>query len=626
MRRKAAARLLFAAVLAATLSGSDAPARTLDEGLALLRSAESFERERSEAEILEAGAAALPALARALEGDRSTPADGDRIFRFRVERIFLEILDTLVAQLDKERQALTFDLNELGGFRQRREAFSLREELESKLAEWKKEDAEIEAKIAAVIQLERLAGLAKRFQDGEGLPLGEAAKAEMDRLSGLRSDYVKQEPGFLQRVEPFLRLGRIEGGGADARPLTELEEIRMRDLEENISERTPRVDAIEEQVLAIGLPAVNGLLARQAATAVPVRAHQAALAEEALRLEHPRFLPGPESFELVRYSRGLLWAWEIERGGPLAQEAATILEKHVASTVKDSEDPEMIVRERAADELYLLGGRGITALERRLAGPPRATEGGSQGRSAEAGAGQGFLLGLLRWRIRPRTFARTGIDFEDYATLTFRERRRRIFDYANAAEEEAVPTLKAIVMNDTLEPSLLVKLAAAKALAGLRDMSGYNFLAIKHPDLTLKKPEVSRELLIIQGFEHIRDKDYQRAVEEFRKILDEFPFDFRANYHIAFAYLLLQNYAKAIHHFEIARRISPRDQLTLYNLACAYALSGGKATQAIEALQASVEAGFDDYQHIENDPDLESLRDDARYQRVVEGLKTPGKP
>ncbi|HVR76156.1 MAG TPA: tetratricopeptide repeat protein, partial [Planctomycetota bacterium] len=303
-----------------------------------------------------------------------------------------------------------------------------------------------------------------------------------------------------------------------------------------------------------------------------------------------------------------------------------LLDRHVASTVKDSEDPEMIVRERAADELFLLGGRGIAALEQRLATPPRATEGGGQPRPVEAGAGQDFLLGLLRWRIRPRTFARTGIDFEDYATLMFREKRRRIFDYAHVAEEEAVPTLKAIVMNDTLEPSLLVKLAAAKALAGLRDMSGYNFLAIKHPDLTLKKPEVSRELLIIQGFEHIRDKDYQRAVEEFRKILDEFPFDFRANYHIAFAYLLLQNYAKAIHHVEIARRISPRDQLTLYNLACAYALSGGKATEAIEALEASVEAGFDDYQHIENDPDLESLRKDTRYQRVVDGLKSSGSP
>ena len=152
-------------------------------------------------------------------------------------------------------------------------------------------------------------------------------------------------------------------------------------------------------------------------------------------------------------------------------------------------------------------------------------------------------------------------------------------------------------------------------------MSGYNFLIIKHPDLTLKKPEVSREVLIIQGLEHIRDKDYQQAVEDLQKLLDEAPFDFRANYHIAFAYLLLKNYTKAIHHFEIARRISPQDELTLYNLACAYALAGGKTSEAIEALEASVKAGFNDYHHVEKDPDLDSIRADERYLRLIERLK-----
>ncbi|HZN60663.1 MAG TPA: tetratricopeptide repeat protein, partial [Planctomycetota bacterium] len=122
------------------------------------------------------------------------------------------------------------------------------------------------------------------------------------------------------------------------------------------------------------------------------------------------------------------------------------------------------------------------------------------------------------------------------------------------------------------------------------------------------------------GYEHIRDKNYVEAVESFQKILDEFPFDFRANYHIAFAYLLLKNFPKAIHHFEIARRISPQDQLTLYNLACAYALAGGKPDEALEALEASVKAGFDDYEHLEKDPDLESLRGLERYRRLVQQM------
>jgi tetratricopeptide (TPR) repeat protein len=109
-------------------------------------------------------------------------------------------------------------------------------------------------------------------------------------------------------------------------------------------------------------------------------------------------------------------------------------------------------------------------------------------------------------------------------------------------------------------------------------------------------------------------------VEELRKLLDQDPFDFQGNYHIAFAYLLLKNYSKSIHHFEIARRINPQDQLTLYNLACAYALSGRK-TEALEALDRSVEAGFADYGHMEKDPDLESLRDDSRFQALIERMR-----
>ena len=232
-----------------------------------------------------------------------------------------------------------------------------------------------------------------------------------------------------------------------------------------------------------------------------------------------------------------------------------------------------------------------------------------------------FLYELLRWRVRPRTYAMYGIDFADFDRLSFREKRRKIFDYARVAQEDALATLRAIVRDDNLEKSFFVKLAAAKALAGLRDMSGFNFLIVKNPEMTLKKPEVSREILIIQGLEHVRDKNHQLAIEELQKVLDEYPFDFRGNYWIAFAYLLLKNHPKAVHHFEIARRINPNDQLTLYNLACAYALSQDKSAEALEALKASALAGFDDYAHIEKDPDLDSLRDLPGYQRLIEQLK-----
>ena len=254
--------------------------------------------------------------------------------------------------------------------------------------------------------------------------------------------------------------------------------------------------------------------------------------------------------------------------------------------------------------LYLLGERGRHALAAKI-----ETEG------PEAERTHRFLAQLLRWRLRPRVQAKVGIDFGDYQGLEFRDRRRKVFAFAHAASEDAIPTLRALITDDALEPSFFVKLAAAKALAGLMDMYGFNYLLARHPDMTLKKPEVSREILIIQGFQHIRESNYQQAVEEPRKVLDEYPFDFRANYHIAFAYLLLKNYPKAIHHFEVARRINPQDQLTLYNLGCAYALNGQKR-EAVEALERSVESGFDDHEYIEQDKDFDSIREEPGYREL----------
>ncbi len=136
------------------------------------------------------------------------------------------------------------------------------------------------------------------------------------------------------------------------------------------------------------------------------------------------------------------------------------------------------------------------------------------------------------------------------------------------------------------------------------------------PEL-VKIPGVARELAILKGSQLTEEKRYAEAIDEFKKILDESPYDFQANYWIGFAYLLMKNYAKAILHFEIARRVQPGDQLTLYNLACAYSLDH-QLDKAIEALDASVKAGFLDHRHMEADPDLAFIRSDPRYREIIE--------
>jgi tetratricopeptide (TPR) repeat protein len=576
----------------------------LEDGFSRLRSGDAFERHRGEVLIRSLGTDALPGIARQAEGE-------DRTLRFRAGRIFSDLSDRLLAELDQERQSLFLDRNELRALSERMELTAIEKSAIVPIEELKKKDPEIEKKIADVLVLERLEERADRFEKGLGPPLEPAGREHLERLRKLRAEWQAADPAFDETVRPLVRLARLEASGLEGRELNEVEEMRRKELEERVAERAPRVEKLVARLDAVGPAAWNALLTRMASARRHVAAYYDEMLRPAIEKLRPSLFPqDPASFERTRYGRALLWAWEIQLAGPRAEEAAGALERHIAATIHDLDDPETIVRERASDEIYVLGARGLEALRSRI-------ETGGE----EVARTHRFLLGLLRWRIRPRTYARVGIDFDDYDGLGFRERRRKIFAFASAAGDDAIPTLRALVVDDKLEPSFFVKLAAAKALAGLRDMSGYNHLIVTHPDMTLKKPEVSRELLIVQGFEYIRENDYQKAVEEFRKLLEEFPFDFRANYHIAFAYLLLKNYPKSIHHFEIARRINPKDTLTLYNLACAYALHG-KKDEALSALEGSVEAGFDDSKHMMADPDLESIRDDPRFLEIIRRLNS----
>lgn len=569
----------------------------IDRGLERLRSRDPFERERGEVEIRRIGTEALTRLARETESP-------DRLYRFRAERLFIEALSVLAAELENEHQALEIERNELEIFRRRDEAARLEAELQPRLEAGKAADPAFSERLEDLVEAARLELQENRAAGGAAPPLDSTRKERLSQLREKRKKHLQAMPSLEETVRLLVLRAQLTGAGS-VTELSELERLRVKDLEERVAEREPRLAELLERLAGLGLPAWGGILARGLETTEPAASFHEEIVAAGLAKLGDQLLPEAASFEASRYARGVLWARELDRKGPRAEQAAPLLERHLLLTVKDLQDPEPIVRERAAEELFRLGERGRKTLE------------ATQPRTAEAD----LLLGLLRHRIRLAVYVKTGEDFSDYARLGPREKRRKIFEYAQTAEEDSWPTLRALIVADDLEPSLSLKLAAAKALASQGDSWGYSFLMAKHPDLLLKRPEVSHELLIIQAYEHIRAKDYQRAVEELQRLLDQVPFHFRANYEIAFAYLLLKSYAKSIHHFEIARRIQPGDQLTLYNLACAYALAGGKQEEALEALEASVRAGFDDAAHIEKDPDLESLRGHPRYQSLLKDLR-----
>lgn len=89
----------------------------------------------------------------------------------------------------------------------------------------------------------------------------------------------------------------------------------------------------------------------------------------------------------------------------------------------------------------------------------------------------------------------------------------------------------------------------------------------------------------------------------------------------AVAALQAKSYPAAINGFKMLYYHPPTQNLMIksaYNLACAYALSADR-DRALDWLEIAIADGYDDFEHIKGDADLESLRMEPRYKEMVAG-------
>jgi len=81
-----------------------------------------------------------------------------------------------------------------------------------------------------------------------------------------------------------------------------------------------------------------------------------------------------------------------------------------------------------------------------------------------------------------------------------------------------------------------------------------------------------------------------------------------------------KDYKRAEVYLKRARIFSPTNNNVAYNLACVLARNG-KKDEALTTLAEAVALGFTNLDHIMKDPDLESLRDDPAYKKIIEDLE-----
>lgn len=112
---------------------------------------------------------------------------------------------------------------------------------------------------------------------------------------------------------------------------------------------------------------------------------------------------------------------------------------------------------------------------------------------------------------------------------------------------------------------------------------------------------------------------YRRALQIVARYIELNPDDGRAATMKGVAHCRLGNQEMGLQWAEKALAIDPEDASVRYNVACLYSLEG-RPDEAIACLDEALKAGFGHRDWIENDPDLDALRDHPKFQALVAAM------
>ncbi len=112
-------------------------------------------------------------------------------------------------------------------------------------------------------------------------------------------------------------------------------------------------------------------------------------------------------------------------------------------------------------------------------------------------------------------------------------------------------------------------------------------------------------------------KDWPAAAKSYESVVAREPENAMAWFRAGTSQLRLRAFDRAIVSLEKADALGFVPFFTKYNLACAYA-GLGRIDDGFRALNGAIEAGYKNVEQLKSDPDLASLREDARFGAAVE--------
>lgn len=106
-------------------------------------------------------------------------------------------------------------------------------------------------------------------------------------------------------------------------------------------------------------------------------------------------------------------------------------------------------------------------------------------------------------------------------------------------------------------------------------------------------------------------------IKFYERLLVQKPNYVEALVALADIYTKVGEFTKGLVLDERLAELCPNDETVFYNLACSLSLTG-KLKKAYEALRTAVALGYNDFEHLRYDQDLEPLRKSKRYGPVLE--------
>jgi TolB-like protein/Flp pilus assembly protein TadD len=143
------------------------------------------------------------------------------------------------------------------------------------------------------------------------------------------------------------------------------------------------------------------------------------------------------------------------------------------------------------------------------------------------------------------------------------------------------------------------------------------------------RPEDFQAILLVAqvyhslGLEDEAERARRLGLAKVQQCLERDPNDVRARYLGANALVALGEREKGLEWAQRARRMDPDDPMLLYNLGCIHALAHDP-DEALDCLERAVSGGLSQKNWLLHDGDLDTLRDQPRFLRLIATMEHSG--